>query len=146
MTSKLLLNKVGPIYGISSRNGILILPRYGPGILTYDWPKKLLSFHNNIVNINPIAIWFIYKFILTITIKKAIIPPKKPAAIIPKSREFDIMVTAKPARAVINNVPSIDKLTMPTLSEIVSPITANIKGLDIAIIVTNDTSKFSIIQ
>ena len=80
-----------------------------------------------------------------ITIKDAIIPPNKPAAIVPKSKEFVIIVTANPVRAVIKSVPSIDKLTIPTLSEMVSPITANINGQDIAIIVTNVASKFSII-
>ena len=56
-------------------------------------------------------------------------PPTKPAETNQIKAYPDITETANPTKAVINKLPSRDKLTTPTFSLIVSPNTAKTIGV-----------------
>jgi hypothetical protein len=70
--------------------------------------------------------------------------PTKPAHKKPKKGLPVVTDTAKAVSAVINKVPSMDKLITPDFSVIVSPITTKIIGVLRDIIVTTEDSKGSI--
>ena len=75
------------------------------------------------------------------TIIKAINDPNTPAHKRPIVALFVDTATANAIRAVNNIVPSIERLTTPDLSVIVSPSTTKISGVLKDIIVINDDSK-----